>query len=212
MTGPDYCFWLPVSCQMVALPRHALQGPTPTIPYYLRENHTDATLIQNMPNQLLRSLLPGSQPTAAWMPARQPSIARAMTEMLDYLGSVLQPIARLQAPLPSVQPGAEPQPDVELPGHKAFALPLGLGPQIDLCMVPDAELVRGKKHLSFDRHGYLLVKVGRRSRRQGDWLIERGHRLILYSMWGPPTADIVRPVCMHACHNCRCLSPGGRAL
>lgn len=194
---------------MVALPRHTLQGPTPGTPYYLRANHTDQSLVHNMPFQLVQSLLAGAVgATDAWAPTRHPTLQSAIQALLDFLGSVLQPVCRLKAPLPAVHGQADiPSNDIELPGHLAFAEPIGLQPQLDMCMLPDAASVSRTKHIAFDRHGYLLVKIARRPKPRGGWVAERAHRLVLWAMWGPPPVGLLRPVCMHVCHNCSCLNP-----
>ena len=197
------CFKL----KMAALRRHQLVGPTPGLPYYRRQNHTDQSLMQGMPTQLLRAFVPGTGVTDAWKPMERLSVQDAVSGTLDFIGSILRRIARLSAALPPVVPNAVPGPDVLLSGHEAFEQPLGLVPQLDLCMLPDAQAVRSTRHIAFDQRGYLLVKVGRRPKSRGGWLAERAHRIILWAIWGPPPAGMIRPVCMHVCNQPSCLNP-----
>lgn len=163
--------------------------------------------MQGMPTQLLRSLMPGIGATNAWRPNEHLLIRDAVGNMLDFIGSTLRRTARLAAALPPVDPNAEPGPDVELSGHKAFETPLGLVPQLDLCMLPDEAAVKNTRHIAFDHRGYLLVKVGRRPKSRGGWLGERAHRIILWAIWGPPPPGMDKPVCMHVCNHWSCLNP-----
>lgn len=62
--------------------------------------------------------------------------------------------------------------------------------------------------------GYLMIKIGYQA---GGWtpIWEYAHRLVLWACRGPPPIPDLDPVCMHVCHNKRCLSPwhiywGGR--
>lgn len=183
--------------------RHFLTGPTPGIPYYRRPDTTVQSLVKGMPTQLLRSLLTGTRHTRAWAPYRHTSLQRAVEKLLDYVGGCLQREALLKC----INPITMPESYILLSGHKAFEEPLGLVPQLDLCMLVNGQALRARKHIAFHNSGYIQVKIGRRPKSRGGWLSELAHRLVLWSIWGPPPADLVRPVCMHVCNNSMCLNP-----
>ena len=67
-------------------------------------------------------------------------------------------------------------------------IPAGRGPRVD-----------GKKHYYRDRRGYLCLSLAKRLPCHGGWIRERGHRIVLYCMYGGPPASIHDPVVMHAC-------------
>lgn len=192
-------------------PRHHL-NPGP--PFYTRfaPHAATAQLRRGMPEQLRKSIDDEhAKATSAWDP-KDPDLPSSIGLMLDYIGSILQPSARQEpAPMhPADDPAANPLPPTELSGRQAFAKPPGLIPLLHHCMLPDAAAVAQTAHLSFDRKGYLVVKVGRRPKAHGDWIAERAHRVVCWSQWGPPPSAgpyaLHEPCVMHACDTFSCLN------
>lgn len=192
-------------------PRHPL-NPGP--PFYTRFAADEATeqLRRGMPEQLRRSIDDEhATATAVWDP-KDPDLPSSIGLMLDYIGSVLQPSARQEpaALHPAAGQVANPPPPTELSGRQAFAKPPGLIPSLHLCMLPDEGAVAQTAHVSFDRKGYLVVKVGRRPKAHGDWIPERAHRVVCWAHWGPPPSAgptaLHAPCVMHVCDSPSCLN------
>lgn len=71
------------------------------------------------------------------------------------------------------------------------------------CMLVQKAKVKSTKHFSMSR-GYLQVKL---AIHKGSLVAEGMHRLVAYCCYGPPPADMAKPVVMHVCNNKACLNP-----
>jgi hypothetical protein len=161
-------------------------------------------------------------PSELWDPTLQTNTVSEFEEMisflLDSIGNVLERIARLesQPPHPYNPLGGPAGPPLELPGHEAFAKPIGLHVPSCTCMLIDNSKVsigrhyqRGRqKHISQPRSdlGYATLKLGKVPPGEGHWLTARAHQVVAWAMWGPPT-HIDNPVVFHWCNNSTCLNP-----
>lgn len=91
-------------------------------------------------------------------------------------------------------------------GWRCFFEPLHDESGAPVCMVYDAYKVRASKYIYVDDSGYLLLFLGvdKSARRL---VFDRGHRFVLWAMYGPAPDGISRPVAMHTCDNPACLNP-----
>jgi hypothetical protein len=129
-----------------------------------------------------------------------PGEHRGMVHLLDAIGSVLEDRARRETHQHPLTGAIQHR---FLSGHTAFARPLVGG-----CMLVDAYRVAATRDMWMDRGGYTFVHLGGVAGMGHVRLYERAHRVVTWSMHGPPPPDIAVPVVMHVCNRSDCLHPG----
>lgn len=195
-------------------------------PYYLEEPE-----LQMLPQMHVAVHHPSAKGNSLWDPkiaaCSLSELRSSITTLLDRIGEALYPEA-----LHGNGSGGAQASRVTLPGSEGFARPLlmrsfegGRYGMHDQCMLIDPARVRNMSHMSLAPQrrakdsvwgkrrlaqgpGYLkLVISSIRNSSSVDSVTEYAHRVVLWSMYGPPPADIRDPVAMHTCNHPGCLSP-----
>jgi len=135
--------------------------------------------------------------------------------VLDAIGSVLEERARQ---LPTSAASSSSSDGRMNPPHRTFLYPLlhprpsfspFFHPQNAECMRYDIGLVQSSDNLNIDGQGYIQVYLAYDRRaavsRESAPIREGAHRIVLWSVVGPPSSD--NYVAMHSCNNTRCLNP-----
>mgnify|MGYP002129446951 CR=1 FL=1 len=173
---------------------------------------------------------PGVPPTKVavtpkfWdVPGTPEELEQSITKLLDKLGGLLCPEARVRQVLrDDPETGDTEMVEEELAGSAALAAPLtkqvpGQPRPVPQCMLLDKTKVAGTRHVWQEdklRVAYLRVDLGWVREETGVKPIpvcEYAHRLVLWAMHGPPPRALTEQggavVAMHTCHNPMCISP-----
>ncbi len=123
-------------------------------------------------------------------------------QLLDTIGAVLEDGARRET---RKQPLTGATLHNLLPGRLAFQRPLETGGS---CMLVDERKVAAAQDMWTHNQRYTMLHLGGIAGRGHLRIYETAHRVVTWSMHGPPPMAIVRPVVMHVCNQCNCLHPG----
>jgi hypothetical protein len=179
--------------------REALGGGSGGQPYYRLEGVFEVPMLPRM--QQAVDLGREAYTSRLWDAfSDAPGAYHGVAGLLDAIGTVLQPGARRETHRHPVTGAMHHR---FLPGHTAFARPLAGG-----CMLVDPHQVAATHDMWMDRARYTIVHLGGVEGRGHVRLYERAHRVVTWSMHGPPPPDIAVPVVMHVCNRSDCLHPG----
>ena len=123
-----------------------------------------------------------------------------MPGLLDVIGTVLQPGARRETARHPLTGALNHR---YMPGHMAFERPLA-----GSCMLVDPHRVADTHDMWIYNGRYTRVHLGGVEGPGNIRIYESAHRVVIWSMHGPPPPDIVEPVVMHVCNRSDCLHPG----
>ena len=171
--------------------RVQLQHGMRVTPFYMQEGATQHLLPAMHAAHAATNYTP-----KLWSPAAPPH--HGIPALLDKIGAVLKPVARTM----STVSGMHGTVYTPMSGRDAFWRPLA-----GSCMPVDTAAVRAAAHMWRDAAGYVNMSLGIVRGRAGPHFSERAHRIVTWSMYGPPPTTLEMPVVMHLCDNPACLNP-----
>ena len=129
-----------------------------------------------------------------------PGAYHGVPGLLDVIGTVLQPGARRETARHPLTGALNHR---YMPGHMAFERPLA-----GSCMLVDPDRVADTHDMWLHDGRYTRVHLGGVEGPGHIRIYESAHRVVTWSMHGPPPPDLVEPVVMHVCNRSDCLHPG----